>query len=1025
MSDAQVVFDTSLDETGLKRGLSRLSTTVGGAAKTMGWAIGAVAVGLGALAKQGLAYNSSMEQYATSFSILLGSTEAAQRKVQELKEYAAETPFEMTDLADATKTILGFGVAEGKTSEAMRQLGDIAMGNSEKLRGLALVYGQVASTGKLMGQDLLQMINQGFNPLTVIAKQTGASMGDLKAVMSGEKTSAQFKAMMKSAQAEVQKLGESASPAAKMLAQIGVEGVISADMVDQAMKIATSSGGLFFNAMNEQSKTAAGMVATLKDNIMALGGEAFEALSDVAKEEAIPAALGYVEQLTSALRSGGTKGLVRAFGDVLGNIVGRGAEAAPQVINMAVGLVKSLVAGLKKNAPMIAKGLAESLKAAAVGIAQSAPVLLDALLVLFVELVDALADELPDMIPAIVDALVDAIARLVDNLPKLIDAGMKITKAILTGIVRAAPLLLAGIGRVLASLLFGVRDNTEAIGDYVSEKMMGMKSRFEGVTTALQTLKDTLSSSLATTAATEDEAMLLLDQLEAYSKLDFPTAEDTQNAKDATTALVGLYEGLAGKVGKDGLFSEELSTIRSLIEAYAREAEALAYRDYLKGLYQQKIQAKQELAAATASYKAEQEALAAQEKQLGVLTELQAKMEALSDTPMDWYSDDAIANVKALALAYQEAGGDLSALGINLDDFGDGGYDEFIAMYNELTGKSIPEINLGIESQQALLDTMLNGENGIVALQTLIGGIAGDINKTKGEISGLTTDAGTAQAAIEEVDAPEKMSGVTRSRTGDVGNRLTSIKDKAIAARDTVKAEMGVISSDIETAVGGADEIGDNIIDGAAGSIRKNNKVKTTLNAKVAEAIASARGFATSQGYTIGTNTVAGVVQGIRDHGYKINVALTAAISTALLAVMHLLGIRSPSTVMRDRVGKNMALGVGVGFVDTLQGLSSTMGKALAASAQDGLKTLNSTMLGQALNMTGLTADMPSVGGVSASALKGSMLAGVHGGSAVGGAVTTVDARQYVTFTNPVQAPDEVARAMRRVGSYGLAGART
>ena len=128
MADASVVFTTDLDETGLRSGLTKLKSSIGTFAKAAGIAIGAVATGLGALAKTALTYNSRMEQYYTSFTTLLGSEEKAAVKMAELKDYAAKTPFEMTDLANATKTILGFGVAEEQATVAMKQLGDISPG---------------------------------------------------------------------------------------------------------------------------------------------------------------------------------------------------------------------------------------------------------------------------------------------------------------------------------------------------------------------------------------------------------------------------------------------------------------------------------------------------------------------------------------------------------------------------------------------------------------------------------------------------------------------------------------------------------------------------------------------------------------------------------------------------------------------------------------------------------------------------------------------------------------------------------
>jgi len=391
-SDSRVIFSTEVDESGVKNGLSRLKSSLGTFAKAAGIGIAAVASGMGWLAKQGLAYNSQMEQYLTSFTTLLGGNEqAAQDKITELKELAANTPFEMTDLAEAQQTMLSFGIESDNASVAMKRLGDISMGNSEKFKGLALVYGQVASTGKLMGQDLLQMINQGFNPLTIIADKTGASMGDLKAVMSGDKTSKEFNKMVKDAQKEVKKLGENASPAAKMLAQIGKEGVISADMVDQAMAIATSEGGLYYGAMEKMSQTAQGQLSTLKDNANTLVGDLFAGASESATTSVMPMAIGYVQQLSDALKEKGTAGLISAFGEILGDVVSRVAENAPAVVTMAVSLITSMVNGLKANAGKLSAGIAGVLKAAISGISALLPTLFSAFLDIVMSLMGSLA----------------------------------------------------------------------------------------------------------------------------------------------------------------------------------------------------------------------------------------------------------------------------------------------------------------------------------------------------------------------------------------------------------------------------------------------------------------------------------------------------------------------------------------------------------------------------------------------------------------------------------------------------------
>lgn len=188
----------------------------------------------------GIKYNSEMEQYQAGLETMLGSTEKANKMLSTLKTMASKTPFETSDLMKASQTMLAFGLDANKTTDYLQMLGDVSMGNKDKLSSLTLAFSQVQSTGRLLGQDLLQMIGQGFNPLQIISEKTGRSMADLKKDMEN--------------------------------------GAISADMVTEAFKIATSEGGRFFGAMDKQSQTTEGKLSTLKDEFMTAVGTLTESL---------------------------------------------------------------------------------------------------------------------------------------------------------------------------------------------------------------------------------------------------------------------------------------------------------------------------------------------------------------------------------------------------------------------------------------------------------------------------------------------------------------------------------------------------------------------------------------------------------------------------------------------------------------------------------------------------------------------------------------------------------------------------
>lgn len=169
---------------------------------------------------------SQIQSLEVSFTTLLGSQTKAKQLFGEIQQYAVKTPMQLDDLAKGAQTLLSFNLAADKVMPTLRALGDISMGDAQKFQSLTLAFAQVQSTGKLMGQDLLQLINAGFNPLSVISEKTGKSIGVLKEEMS--------------------------------------KGAISAKMVEDAFISATSEGGKFYGMLESQSKTLTGSLSNLE-----------------------------------------------------------------------------------------------------------------------------------------------------------------------------------------------------------------------------------------------------------------------------------------------------------------------------------------------------------------------------------------------------------------------------------------------------------------------------------------------------------------------------------------------------------------------------------------------------------------------------------------------------------------------------------------------------------------------------------------------------------------------------------------
>lgn len=470
-ADGSVVFATELDGKGLKSGLSQLTKIGGGWAKGFGIAIAGVSAAFAGLAKMGIAYNSQMENYQTNFSVLLGDEAAALDYVAQMREKAAKTPFGMEDLASASQTMLSFGINAEDSMKYMDMLGDIALGNKEKLGTLSLAFSQISSAGKLTGQDLLQLINAGFNPLQTIADKTGASVGDLKEVMSGGKGSKEFQKLVKDAQKEVARLGDNASESSKMLAQIGDEGMISADMVGQAMEIETSEGGRFYQGMLKASKTMSGIISTLKDDAMNLIGNVFAPLSASIAEGVLPLVSGYLSSLTNAFEKGGTEGLINRLGTVISDIFIKAADALPGVIDIATNILTTIVKSITRVAPRLAKSAASALASFIKGAAGFLPVLTEAFGSLLSEAASALSEVAPELLVGLADGLMDSLLAV--DWDKLISSLAVLLDALIAGLFDAlwaiAPKLGELIVKIGAALIKAIPQLLKTLGDAIIE----------------------------------------------------------------------------------------------------------------------------------------------------------------------------------------------------------------------------------------------------------------------------------------------------------------------------------------------------------------------------------------------------------------------------------------------------------------------------------------------------------------------------------------------------------------------------
>ena len=274
MADGSVVIEAKLTDEEIEKGVNSIKTdlkslektsssvsknmannfkTFGDKASKAGTALTVgLTAPLTALGVAGVKYNAQMEDFEANLTTLLGNADDAKDMLADLKEMANTTPFETTDLLDATQTMLGFGLEAKKTKGYLQTLGDISMGNAEKLKSLTRAFSQIGAAGKATMEDINQMIDAGFNPLQIMSEKTGKSMGELRDEVS--------------------------------------KGEISFEDIAEAMEDATSEGGRYYKSMEKASKTMNGKMSSALDALNTALGDLTESL--------LPLATKAIEKIT-------------------------------------------------------------------------------------------------------------------------------------------------------------------------------------------------------------------------------------------------------------------------------------------------------------------------------------------------------------------------------------------------------------------------------------------------------------------------------------------------------------------------------------------------------------------------------------------------------------------------------------------------------------------------------------------------------------------------------------------------------
>lgn len=250
----------TLDTAGFSKGLDAAMGKIDGLVRMAAVVETALVGTFAAAAAEGLRFASELEQLDIAFTTFLGSAEASGAFLEQMKQFAAQTPFQFEDVTKGAQKLMALGFAAEDTIPVLAAIGDrmssLGAGAADINRTIRAL-GQMKGRGMVVTQEMNQLTEVGIKAWDILAKEVGVSTSEIRGMVEARMidSSTFLKAFMHSTASEV--------------------------------------GGM----MEKQSQTLTGLVSTLKDNVSMELADAFTPLRDALKPlvksvgEALPTVL--------------------------------------------------------------------------------------------------------------------------------------------------------------------------------------------------------------------------------------------------------------------------------------------------------------------------------------------------------------------------------------------------------------------------------------------------------------------------------------------------------------------------------------------------------------------------------------------------------------------------------------------------------------------------------------------------------------------------------------------------------------
>lgn len=490
-----------------------------GGVKALANGIVALGKAFGGAVADGVKYNATIENYTTQFTTMTGSAEKANELIGKIKKTALETPFTIEGMADTINQMVAYGINADDAYTITKQLGDVSGGNADKMNLLGYAMGQVASFGKLQGQELRQLINSGFNPLQEISRTTGESMDSLKSRMEA--------------------------------------GKITYEEVQGALASITSEGGRFYNAMNNAAKTFTGQVTQLQEGASMIKGTIAKNLSDALAKGILPAlnetttALGaFLTAVTSGASSEDISKLRENFVTSVKSMADAVAESLPAIVETFGSVIQTIAEALTEAMPTLVPVATQLITTIVETIVTLLPTLLQLASTLILSLVNGIVSALPQLVPAVVNIILTLVNALLSNIGIILQAGIDVLLGLVNGITQALPQLIPAIIQAVMTIIKVLVENLPII---IQAGIQLLVALIEGIANAIPVLVNMLPTIIQTIVRTLTAPAMIVLLIQASLQIIIALAKGLVTAipeivKAIPQIIKAIVSGFAGAV---------------------------------------------------------------------------------------------------------------------------------------------------------------------------------------------------------------------------------------------------------------------------------------------------------------------------------------------------------------------------------------------------------------------------------------------------------------------------------------------